>query len=112
MMTDCLFCKIAAGEIPSAKVYEDEEILAFRDINPQAPVHILIIPKKHVASLAEVGEEDTALLGKIQVLTRKLAEQEGVAVSGFRIVSNSGPDSGQEVGHLHYHLMGGRDLMA
>ncbi|MBQ3179748.1 MAG: histidine triad nucleotide-binding protein [Firmicutes bacterium] len=111
-MTDCLFCKIAAGEIPSAKVYEDEEILAFRDINPQAPVHILIIPKKHVASLAEVGEEDTALLGKIQVLTRKLAEQEGVAVSGFRIVSNSGPDSGQEVGHLHYHLMGGRDLMA
>lgn len=112
MMTDCLFCKIAAGEIPSAKVYEDEEILAFRDINPQAPVHILIIPKKHVASLAEVGDEDTALLGKIQVLTRKLAEQEGVAVSGFRIVSNSGPDSGQEVGHLHYHLMGGRDLMA
>lgn len=111
-MTDCLFCKIAAGEIPSAKVYEDEEILAFRDINPQAPVHILIIPKKHVASLAEVGEEDAALLGKIQVLTRKLAEQEGVAVSGFRIVSNSGPDSGQEVGHLHYHLMGGRDLMA
>lgn len=112
MMTDCLFCKIAAGEIPSAKVYEDEEILAFRDINPQAPVHILIIPKKHLASLADVAEEDTALLGKMQVLARKLAEQEGVAVSGFRIISNSGPDSGQEVAHLHYHLLGGRDLMA
>lgn len=110
-MTDCLFCKIAAGEIPSNKVYEDEEILAFRDINPQAPTHILIIPKKHIASLAEVTEEDAALLGKMQILTRKLAEEDGVLVSGFRVISNSGPDSGQEVAHLHYHLMGGRDLM-
>ncbi len=110
-MTDCLFCKIAAGEIPSNKVYEDEEILAFRDINPQAPTHILIIPKKHIASLAEVSEEDAALLGRMQLLARKLAEEEGVAVSGFRVISNSGPDSGQEVAHLHYHLMGGRDLM-
>lgn len=111
-MTDCLFCKIAAGDIPSAKVYEDEEILAFRDIAPKAPTHILIIPKKHMASLAEAGEEDAALLGRMQLLAKKLAEQEGIAVSGFRIVSNSGPDSGQEVAHLHYHLMGGCDLMA
>lgn len=110
-MTGCLFCKIAAGEIPSNKVYEDEEILAFRDINPQAPTHILIIPKKHIASLAEVSEEDAALLGKMQILARKLAEEDGVLVSGFRVISNSGPDSGQEVAHLHYHLMGGRDLM-
>ncbi len=111
-MTDCLFCKIAAGDIPAAKVYEDEEILAFRDIAPKAPTHILIIPKKHMASLAEAGEEDAALLGRMQLLAKKLAEQEGIAVSGFRIVSNSGPDSGQEVAHLHYHLMGGCDLMA
>ena len=78
-MSDCLFCKIAAGEIPSTKVYEDEEVLAFRDIAPKAPVHILLIPKKHLASLAEAGPEDAALLGKMQLLARRLAEQEGVA---------------------------------
>lgn len=109
-MSDCLFCKIAAGEIPSAKVYEDEEILAFRDIAPKAPVHILLIPKKHLASLAEAGEDDAALLGKMQILARQLAEKEGVAESGFRVVANSGPNSGQEVAHLHYHLLGGELL--
>ncbi len=109
-MSDCLFCKIAAGEIPSTKVYEDEEILAFRDIAPKAPVHILLIPKKHLASLAEAGPEDAALLGKMQLLARQLAEQEGVAESGFRVVANSGPNSGQEVAHLHYHLLGGEPL--
>ena len=109
-MSDCLFCKIAAGEIPSAKVYEDEEILAFRDIAPKAPVHILLIPKKHLASLAEAGPDDAAWLGKMQLLARQLAEKEGVAESGFRVLTNSGPNSGQEVAHLHYHLLGGEPL--
>lgn len=109
-MTDCLFCKIVAGEIPSTKVYEDEELLAFRDIAPKAPVHILIIPKKHIASLAEVKPEDAPLLAKIQILARLLAEQEGILESGFRLLTNSGRDSGQEVAHLHYHLVGGGQL--
>ena len=109
-MSDCLFCKIAAGEIPSAKVYEDEHIVAFRDIAPKAPVHILLIPKKHLASLAEAGPDDAALLGKMQLLARQLAEKEGVAESGFRVLTNSGPNSGQEVAHLHYHLLGGEPL--
>ena len=109
-MSDCLFCKIAAGEIPSAKVYEDEEILAFRDIAPKAPVHILLIPKKHLASLAEAGPDVSAVLGKMQRLARQLAEKEGVAESGFRVLTNSGPNSGQEVAHLHYHLLGGEPL--
>lgn len=109
-MTDCLFCKIVAGEIPSTKVYEDEELLAFRDIAPKAPVHILIIPKKHIASLAEVKPEDAPLLAKIQILARLLTEQEGILESGFRLLTNSGRDSGQEVAHLHYHLVGGGQL--
>lgn len=109
-MADCLFCKIAAGEIPSTKVYEDEEMLAFRDIAPKAPVHILLIPKRHIGALGEVSEADEALLGRMQLRLVKLAEQEGLLTSGFRIVSNSGADSGQEVAHLHYHLLGGEKL--
>ena len=109
-MADCLFCKIAAGEIPAAKVYEDDEVLAFKDIAPKAPVHVLIIPKKHLTSLAEAADADAALLGHIQVLASRLAQELGVAESGFRVVSNSGPDSGQEVAHLHYHLLGGERL--
>jgi len=109
-MADCLFCKIAAGEIPSAKVYEDDEVLAFKDIAPKAPVHVLIIPKKHLASLAGAAEADAALLGRMQVLASRLAQELGVAESGFRVVANSGPDSGQEVAHLHYHLLGGEPL--
>ena len=91
-MADCLFCKIAAGEIPAAKVYEDDEVLAFKDIAPKAPVHVLIIPKKHLGSLAEAGEADVALLGKMQLLARKLAEDLGIAGGGFRVVANSGPN--------------------
>lgn len=109
-MSDCLFCKIGAGEIPSNVVYEDDELLAFRDISPKAPTHILIIPKKHVVSLADTTDAEAALLGKIQILARQLAEKEGIAESGFRVISNSGADSGQEVPHLHYHLVGGRKL--
>ena len=101
-----LFCKIIKGEIPSNKVYEDDEVLAFKDIHPKAPVHFLIIPKKHIQSLAHAEPEDNALLGKMLGLTRKLAMQEG-AVNGFRVIINTGRDGGQEVDHLHIHVLGG-----
>ena len=103
---DCLFCKIIAGEIPSTKVYEDETIYAFRDINPQAPTHILIVPKKHIACAAELTEADGATVGHIFAVAAELARREGL--SSFRVVTNSGSDAGQTVGHLHFHLLGGR----
>ena len=105
-LDDCLFCRIARGEIPSNKIYEDDEVLAFRDINPRAPVHFLILPKKHVQSLAQTTPEDEALLGKLLGLTRTLALQEG-CVNGYRVVINTGADGGQEVPHLHVHVLGG-----
>lgn len=105
-MQDCIFCKIARGEIPSRKIYEDEDVLAFHDINPKAPVHFLVIPKKHIGSLAEAAPEDEALLGKMLSLVRVLAHQEG-CVNGFRTVINTGRDGGQEVAHLHIHVLGG-----
>lgn len=105
-MDDCIFCKIAQGVIPSSKVFEDEDVLAFRDINPKAPVHFLIIPKKHIASLADAKPEDAALLGKLINLVPVLAKQEG-CVNGFRTIINTGRDGGQEVGHLHIHVLGG-----
>lgn len=101
-----------AKQIPANILYEDEEILAFHDINPRAPVHILIIPKKHLASLAEVEQEDTALLGRMCLTVRQLAEREGIAATGYRLISNCGNDSGQEVAHLHFHLLGGHFLGA
>ena len=107
-MTDCLFCRIVNKEIPSRLVYEDEKVLAFEDIKPQAPAHILIIPKKHLASLKEADENDQNLLGYLLLTARKIAQDKGLAESGFRLVINSGPDSGQEVNHLHVHLLGGR----
>ena len=104
---DCLFCKIIAGEIPCAKVYEDDFVFAFRDINPQAPVHVLVMPKKHMPDiLACDGETMQRLLAAIQTIAR----QEGVDQDGFRIVSNCGKNGAQSVGHLHIHLMGGRQL--
>jgi histidine triad (HIT) family protein len=103
---NCIFCKIAAGQIPSRKVHEDDELLAFHDIHPAAPVHFLIIPKAHLSSLAEAGPEHEALLGRMLALAPKLAAQEG-ATNGFRCVVNTGPDGGQEVYHLHLHVMGG-----
>ena len=109
-MEDCIFCRIAAGQIPSDFLYEDDEVVAFRDINPRAPVHVLIIPKKHIASLAQVEEGDAALLGRMCLAARQLAEQLGVAQSGYRLISNCGKDSGQEVAHLHFHLLGGQIL--
>jgi histidine triad (HIT) family protein len=103
---NCIFCKIVAGQIPSKKVYEDEEFLAFHDIHPKAPVHVLLIPKLHIASLDEAGPEHQLLLGKMLTLAPKLAKEQGCA-NGFRTVFNTGPDGGQEVYHLHLHVLGG-----
>lgn len=105
-MSTCLFCRIAAGEIPSKKVYEDEEVLVFHDINPAAPVHLLMIPKGHVDSLITAEEHHAAVLGKMLLLAPRLAREQG-ATDGFRIVINNGPDGGQEVYHLHVHVLGG-----
>lgn len=107
---DCIFCKIASGEIPSEKVYEDEFVYAFRDIKPAAPVHILVIPKKHIASLAEVKEEDAELLGRIQLVLSKLAGEAGLNQHGYRVITNIGEHGKQSVKHLHFHIVGGREL--
>lgn len=109
-MEDCIFCKIIKKEIPSNIVYEDDEIIAFRDINPVAPVHILVIPKKHIESLLDLKEEDELLVGKIYSVINKIAKQEQIAEKGFRVVVNCGEDGGQEVKHLHYHILGGKKL--
>ncbi len=106
---DCLFCKIAAGEIPSTKVYEDDICLAFNDIEPQAPVHILIIPKVHIASAAEINEQNSAAVAHIFEVAAKIAAEKGFS-DGFRIVSNCGDSAGQSVKHLHFHLMSGREF--
>lgn len=106
-MTDkCLFCRIARGEVPSRKAYEDDQFLAFHDINPAAPVHLLVIPKLHVDSLITAGPEHEALLGKLVFLAPRLAKEQGCD-NGFRVVINNGPDGGQEVYHLHIHILGG-----
>ncbi|WP_417067919.1 histidine triad nucleotide-binding protein [Niveibacterium terrae] len=107
-MSDCLFCRIVRGEIPSQKVYEDEDILAFRDIRPLAPVHFLVIPKKHIESLATSTEDDAALLGRLLAVVPKIARELG-AVDGFRTIINTGRVGGQEVYHLHIHVIGGGD---
>jgi len=106
-MADCLFCKIIAGQIPAAKVYEDEEFLAFKDIAPKAPVHILVVPKKHIASLEEAQGEDAPMLGRLQLVLKSIARDQGLADSGYRVVNNCGRDAGQVVFHIHYHLLGG-----
>ena len=109
-MNDCLFCKIAAGQIPSAKVYEDEDVLAFRDIAPQAPVHVLVIPKKHVSGWYDAKDEDDALLAKLMRTASAVAKMENIVDSGFRVVSNCGADAQQTVKHLHLHVLGGREM--
>lgn len=108
-MTDCLFCKIIAGRIPTKKVYEDEKTFAFEDINPQAPTHVLIIPKKHIVGLKEAEEGDAELLGYCQLVAAKIARERGIE-TGYRTVYNVGPGAGQSVFHLHLHLIGGRAL--
>ena len=109
-MEDCIFCKIANREIPSNIVYESDEIIAFRDVNPVAPVHILVIPKKHFNSVLDLNVEDEVLVGKIYTVINKIAKQEGIDKTGFRIVVNCGEDGGQEVKHLHFHIIGGKKL--
>lgn len=108
---DCIFCKIANKEIPSTVVYEDEDVLAFNDLNPEAPVHILVVPKKHISSLDAASAEDQQLLGKILLSIQKIARQQGIAESGYRVVNNCGEQGGQTVMHLHFHLMGGREML-
>ena len=108
-MSDCLFCRIAAGEIPSTKVYEDELILAFRDIAPQAPTHILVIPKTHIPSVDGICEENASLVAHIFKVIPQIAAAEKLE-NGYRVVSNCGPDAGQTVHHLHFHILGGKEL--
>ena len=108
-MSDCLFCKIIAGEIPSTKVYEDETIFAFRDINPQAPTHVLVVPKAHIADCNGISAENSAVVAHIFEVIPKLAAAEGL-VNGYRVVSNCGADAGQTVQHLHFHILGGKAL--
>ena len=109
-MENCLFCKIINKEIPSTIVYEDEEILAFKDINPIAPVHILVILKKHFNDISEVSEKDSDIIAKIHLVINKIAKEQGIADSGYRIINNCKEDGGQEVKHLHFHLIGGKKL--
>ncbi len=115
-MDNCLFCKIVKGDIPSSKVFEDDELLVFKDIHPAAPVHLLIIPKRHISTLSECSASDTAILGKMLAVVPRLAEEQGchvrldesgARVGGYKTLVNSGPDGGQEVYHLHIHLVGG-----
>ena len=108
-MENCLFCKIAAGIIPSTRVYEDELCVAFRDIAPQAPTHILVIPKTHIPSVAGIHAENSAVVAHIFEVIAQIAEQEGLT-GGYRVVSNCGPDAGQTVNHLHFHILGGHEL--
>lgn len=108
-MSDCLFCKIAAGQIPSNKVYEDDSILAFRDIQPQAPVHILVIPKSHIPSVDGITPENSDLVAHIFTVIPQIAAKEGLT-GGYRVVSNCGADAGQTVKHLHFHILGGKPL--
>ena len=108
-MSDCLFCKIIAGEIPSTKVYEDEHVFAFRDINPQAPTHILVVPREHIESVADIDETNAAAAARCLTAVAKIARQEGLT-GGYRVVSNCGGDAGQTVHHLHFHILGGERL--
>jgi histidine triad (HIT) family protein len=107
---DCIFCRIVSGEIPSDTVYQDEEVFAFRDINPQAPVHVLVIPVRHIASLAELTEADSPLVGHMVQVAGQIARQEGIAERGYRLAISCGREGGQVVPHLHLHLLGGRQM--
>lgn len=111
-MEDCTFCKIIKGEIPSEKVYEDEEVIAFKDIQPAAPIHILVIPKKHIETLLDVKEEDSHLIAHIYQVINRIAKDMEIDKEGFRVIANCGRDSGQEVMHIHFHLLAGRKLGA
>lgn len=109
-MEDCLFCKIIAGDIPSTKIYEDDKVYAFNDIEPQAPIHIIIVPKSHISSANELTDDNAEVIGHIFSVAAKIAKEKGFAENGWRIVNNCGVDGGQTVGHLHFHLLAGRNL--
>ena len=109
-MTDCIFCKIAAHQIPSRIVYEDDDVLAFEDIDPKAPVHIQVIPRRHIARLSDLDDGDGALIGRLVLTARRIAADRGISGNGYRIVSNCNADGGQAVYHIHFHLLGGRQM--
>ncbi len=109
-MTDCLFCKIVAGEIPAELLYEDDYVVAFKDINPQAPMHNLVIPKKHISTINDLAVDDEALIGKMYLAAKALSENEGIAGEGYRTVMNCGESAGQTVFHIHLHVLGGRNM--
>lgn len=110
MSTSCIFCRIISGQVPAAPVYQDDEVFAFRDVNPQAPKHLLLVPRRHVATLPELSApEDAALLGRLLQAAARVAQSEGLT-DGFRLVLNTGPDAGQTVHHVHVHVLGGRTL--
>ncbi|HET6515949.1 MAG TPA: histidine triad nucleotide-binding protein [Thermodesulfovibrionales bacterium] len=109
-MSDCIFCKIISRKIPARIVREDDSILAFEDINPQAPMHVLVIPKKHIATTLEIGEGDHVLIGSLFKTANEIARERGLAERGFRLVMNTNPESGQTVYHIHLHLLGGRHM--
>lgn len=109
-MENCIFCKIVDRQIPAAVVYEDDKVIAFNDIHPVAPVHVIIIPKKHIASANDLTGENSAVLGDIFLAAQKIAEKLGIAAKGYRMINNCGADAGQTVFHIHFHLLGGTDL--
>ena len=109
-MSDCLFCKMVNGEIKPDSVYENDDVLAFRDLNPQAPVHVLVIPKRHIETLNDLAPEDAELMGRLTLAAGQIAEAEGIAAGGYRVVMNCNADGGQTVFHIHMHLLGGRPM--
>ena len=109
-MTDCIFCKIISGDIPADIVFQDDDVLAFRDLNPQAPTHILVIPKKHIATTNDLQSDDAELVGKMHLAARQIAKQEGIADPGYRTVMNCNEEAGQTVFHIHLHVLGGRSM--
>jgi histidine triad (HIT) family protein len=112
ILSDCLFCKIVEGTIPARKVYEDDSVVAFHDIQPQAPVHLLVIPKKHIATMNDCQPEDVELLGRTLLAAQRIAREAGLAHEGYRLVNNCGSNAGQVVFHLHWHILGGEKLSA
>ena len=109
-MEDCIFCKIIKKEIPSTIVYEDDSVIAFNDVNPAAPIHILVVPKKHIATLLDIEKEDNELIAHIYEVINQIAREKGFAENGYRVITNCGRDSGQEVMHIHFHVLGGKKL--
>lgn len=109
-MTDCLFCKIVSGDIPAGKVYENDSVVAFQDLNPKAPLHVLVIPKKHIATINELAHEDAALIGEMYLAAKQIAADNGLSERGYRTVMNCNEDAGQTVFHIHLHVLGGRTM--